>query len=114
MLSASPKGIKETFFAPRIREAFFRSTLIFPGMINKTKFPSLVEPTRFFVSWFRSTPVTFEASEVWMVSGLAMNLCQIFFDSRNSSSFNQTNPYKNLWKIKNFRISKFDSKKDFD
>jgi hypothetical protein len=89
MLSASLNGIKEIFFVPMTNEAFLRSTLLSPGTISKTYFPSLVMPTRFFVSWFRLTPLSFEASEVRMVSGLWMNLCHTFFDSRNSSSVNQ-------------------------
>ena len=64
MLSASLNGVKEIFLAPMMSAAFLRSTLRFPGTISKTYFPSLVVPTRFFVSWFRLTPVRFEASEV--------------------------------------------------
>ena len=64
MLSASPNGVKEIFFAPMISEAFSDQPVDFRVQLAKLYFPSLVVPTRFFVSWFKLTPLSFEASEV--------------------------------------------------
>ena len=80
--SASPKGMSLTFFTPRASAAALRLTLLSPGTTRRTYSPLLVFETRFLVILWRSMPVASEASAVWTVSSLSMNLCQTPFSFR--------------------------------